>query len=45
MSDIQFRVVPLETAHERNTFNSSSESLNRYLREQVSQDVRRRVAA
>ncbi|MBL0231097.1 MAG: GNAT family N-acetyltransferase [Moraxellaceae bacterium] len=45
MSDIQFRVVPLETAHERNTFNSNSESLNRYLREQVSQDVRRRVAA
>ena len=45
MSDIQFRVVPLETAYERNTFNSSSESLNRYLREQVSQDVRRRVAA
>ncbi len=45
MSDIQFHVVPLDAVHERTTFNSSSEPLNRYLREQVSQDIRRRVAA
>ena len=45
MSDINFQVVLLDTVHERNIFNSSSEPLNRYLREQVSQDVRRRVAA
>jgi ribosomal protein S18 acetylase RimI-like enzyme len=45
MSDIHFQVVPLDVVHERASFNSSSESLNRYLREQVSQDIRRRVAA
>lgn len=45
MSDIHFQVVTLDVVHERASFNSSSESLNRYLREQVSQDIRRRVAA
>lgn len=45
MSDISFQLVRLDSAHDRTLFNSSSEALNRYLREQVSQDVRRRVAA
>lgn len=40
-----FRVAPLDAAHDRAAFNSDSEPLNRYLREQVTQDVRRRVAA
>ncbi len=45
MSNALFRVVPLDTAHNRAAFNSGSEPLDRYLREQVTQDVRRRVAA
>lgn len=45
MSSAPFLVAPLDTAHDRSAFSSSSESLNRYLREQVTQDVRRRVAA
>ena len=45
MSSAPFRLAPLDTAHDRTTFNSGSETLDRYLREQVSQDVRRRVAA
>lgn len=40
-----FLVAPLEAAHDRATFNCKSEPLNRYLREQVTQDMRRRVAA
>jgi ribosomal protein S18 acetylase RimI-like enzyme len=35
----------LDALHDRNAFNSDSESLNRYLREQATQDIRRRVAA
>jgi hypothetical protein len=37
--------VPLDVGHDRVLFNSSSEPLDRYFREQVTQDVRRRVAA
>lgn len=37
--------LALLAAHDRTTFNSGSEPLDRYLREQVTQDVRRRVAA
>lgn len=40
-----FRVAPLDAAHERSLFCSASEPLNRYLHEQVGQDVRRRVTA
>jgi ribosomal protein S18 acetylase RimI-like enzyme len=40
-----FQLAPLVAAHDRSTFNSGSEPLDRYLREQVTQDVRRRVAA
>lgn len=45
MSGDAFRLEPLNAGHDRATFNSDSEPLSRYLREQVTQDVRRRVAA
>ena len=45
MSHAPFRVVPLDSTHNRNAFDSGSAPLNRYLREQVTQDVRRRVRA
>lgn len=45
MSGAPFRVAPLGSHHDRAAFDSGSEPLNRYLREQVSQDLRRRVAA
>jgi ribosomal protein S18 acetylase RimI-like enzyme len=41
----QFRLLPLADEHDRKRFDSGSEPLDRYLREQVSQDIRRRVAA
>lgn len=40
-----FQIALLGTSHDRTSFNSPSEPLNRYLREQVTQDIRRRVAA
>ena len=45
MSSAPFRLTPFDAAHDRGAFNSSSEPLNRYLREQVNQDIRRRVTA
>ena len=45
MSRAPFQLAPLDAAHDRTTFNSDSEPLNRYLRVQVTHDVRRRVAA
>jgi len=45
MSSALFQLALLDAAHGRTTFNSGSEPLDRYLREQVTQDVRRRVAA
>ena len=45
MSIAPFRLVPLDTPYDRTTFNSGSQPLDRYFREQVTQDVRRRVAA
>lgn len=45
MSGAPFRLAPLDAEHDRAAFSSDSEPLNRYLREQVTQDVRRRVAA
>lgn len=45
MSSAPFRLAPLDTAHDRAAFNCGSEPLNRYLREQATQDVRRRVSA
>lgn len=40
-----FRVVPLDAGLDRNGFASGSEPLDRYFRERVTQDVRRRIAA
>ena len=45
MSRAPFLLSPLEATQDRAGFNSDSEPLNRYLREQVTQDIRRRVAA
>ena len=45
MKRAPFRLAPLDAAHDRTAFASASEPLNRYLREQVSQDIRRRVTA
>lgn len=45
MSKPPFLVAPLDAAHDRNGFRSGSDPLDRYLREQVTQDIRRRVAA
>jgi ribosomal protein S18 acetylase RimI-like enzyme len=38
-----FRVEPLGEAHDRSAFSCGIEALDRYFREQVTQDVRRRV--
>ena len=40
-----FEVKPFDKAYHRKHFNSGSEPLNRYLHQQVSQDIRRRIAA
>lgn len=45
MSAARFRVAPLDAAHDRTTFSSGSEPLDRYFHQQVTQDVRRRVTA
>ena len=45
MSNAAFRLATLAAEHDRNAFQSNAEPLNRYLREQVTQDIRRRVAA
>lgn len=45
MSSAPFRVAPLAAAHDRTPFNSGSEPLDGYFRHQVTQDIRRRVAA
>lgn len=45
MSRAPFQLAPLDATHDRVAFHSDSEPLNRYLREQVTQDIRRRVAA
>jgi hypothetical protein len=38
-----FAVEPLAKGHERSAFRSEVDALDRYFREQVTQDVRRRV--
>ncbi|MFC3873678.1 GNAT family N-acetyltransferase [Neisseria musculi] len=40
-----YRIVPLNPATARQTFCSLSEPLNRYFHTQVSQDIKRRIAA
>lgn len=44
MSPPPFRLALLDASHERAAFDSGSLALDRYFREQVSQDMRRRVA-
>lgn len=45
MSRAPFLLAPLDGAHDRAKLHCDSEPLNRYLREQANQDIRRRVAA
>lgn len=45
MSRAPFQLAVLDAAHDRAAFRSGSEPLNRYLREQATQDIRRRVTA
>ncbi len=45
MSSAPFQLVPFDTTLDRTAFSCGAEQLNRYLREQVTQDARRRVAA
>lgn len=45
MSGAPFQLALLDAAHDRTAFDSASPPLNRYLREQAGQDMRRRVAA
>ena len=45
MNRAPFLVAPLNVTHDRAGFNSGSQPLDRYLREGVTQDVRRRVTA
>ena len=45
MTRVSFAVVPLDDEHDRSSFSSGSEPLDRYFAHQVSQDVRRRVTA
>jgi GNAT superfamily N-acetyltransferase len=41
----QFRIEPLAGTHDRSRFSSGSPPLDRYFREQASQDVKRRITA
>ena len=45
MSKTPYSLAPFKEGHDRTLFRSGSEQLDRYLREQVTQDIRRRVAA
>lgn len=46
MSGAAFRIVPLEAAHDRRTFEGASAMLDRYFfRHQITQDIRRKVTA
>lgn len=45
MTNTPFKVVPLNSAHDRKPFNSRSEPLDSYFRQHVSQDIRRRITA
>ncbi len=45
MTRAPFRVLPLEAGHDRAAFKCGSEPLDRYFHQQVTQDIRRRVAS
>lgn len=40
----RFRIEPLSADHDRSQFISGSDALDRYFREQASQDIKRRIA-
>ncbi len=40
----RFRTQPLDPAHDRKAFNCDVPALDRYLREQATQDIRRRIS-
>jgi GNAT superfamily N-acetyltransferase len=44
VNDAAFVIVPLVSSHDRASFTCGIEPLDRYFRQQASQDVRRRVA-
>jgi GNAT superfamily N-acetyltransferase len=44
VTDAPFSVVPLSGTHDRASFTCGVEPLDRYFRQQASQDVRRRIA-
>jgi hypothetical protein len=41
----EFRLEPLSDRHDRASFASGEEALDRYLRTQATQDIRRRIAS
>ncbi len=45
MSKANLQVLPLDATHDRTSFSCGSEPLDRYLQQQVTQDIRRRVTA
>ena len=45
MKSAPFLLASLDASHDHATFQSDSQPLNRYLKEQATQDIRRRVAA
>lgn len=45
MSDAPYRIVGFDAAYDRSAFDCGAEALNCYLREQLTQDIRRRIAA
>ncbi len=45
MSRAPFRVALLDASHDRSTFDSGTPALDRYVREQATQDMRRRAAS
>lgn len=45
MTRASFRVTSLTASQDRTEFHSGSEALDRYFRQQITQDVRRRVTA
>jgi GNAT superfamily N-acetyltransferase len=45
MSEAPFRIFPLAAQHQRASFDCGTPALDRYFREQVTQDMRRRVAS
>ena len=44
MTDPPFRLAPLGAEHDRDSFDCGEEALDRYLKTQATQDIRRRVA-